>query len=710
MQSMKKAADDLAERSTAPDSKFCSNIVQIEFNAWHYIDANLWATLVSYILEQLAAYVSPQKSAEEQQAVLLKELSTAKTMVAQAEAERKTAQTIIDNRQADLKVLQVQREQAEVKLTDLRASDLAALLSQNKRLKAELESSFKKIGAPAALDKFSDLSTAVAEAHSLRGRAVAMFLAIANGQNKNTVLVLLFVVLLGIPLLAFGLHKLLTASDLLVSSTAFVAQVSALIAAATVVIRRALKVADGALNQMEIAKEQVDKLIAERRKTPSKEEKELLTEIADLKAQEQEASARLTAAAARVVELETQIQAINEGRSLAKFLGERVRSEDYRKHLGLISTIRRDFDSLTTRLEKAKEQPEPGFRAADRIILYIDDLDRCPEDKVMAVLQAVHLLLAYKLFVVVVGVDPRWLLHSLSSTYGAFNNDGNRADTWRTTPQNYLEKIFQIPFSLRPMTDTGYSRLVSKLLGNNAPVSTRQTTPSEGHLVHRSSPDSQSNGNPNTTQTVDDREQRHEQGEQQQQPAHEQKQIETEAKDDFEIQDEALVINDWEANFAVRLYSFIPSPRATKRFSNIYRILKAHVRPEQLRQFEGTAELPGDFQIPMLLLAMLIGAPDESAVLFPKLQKLAVEKKDVLEVFHALKDPDDVKKWGLDPGAAARLSAKVEPIINDGAFLNNAEVFLDWLPRVSRFSFEVGRIVQPFGTLNVNSSSGSLPA
>src|SRR6185369_532640 len=127
MQSMKKAADDLAKRSTGPDSKFCSNIVQIEFNAWHYIDANLWATLVSYILEQLAAYVSPQKSAEEQQAVLLKELSTAKTMVAQAEAERKTAQTIIDNRQADLKVLQVQREQAEVKLTDLRASDLAAL-------------------------------------------------------------------------------------------------------------------------------------------------------------------------------------------------------------------------------------------------------------------------------------------------------------------------------------------------------------------------------------------------------------------------------------------------------------------------------------------------------------------------------------------------------------------------------------------------------
>ena len=53
----------------------------------------------------------------------------------------------------------------------------------------------------------------------------------------------------------------------------------------------------------------------------------------------------------------------------------------------------------------------------DRIVLYIDDLDRCSPRQVVDVLQAVHLLLALDLFVVVVGVDPRWLLHALRSEY-----------------------------------------------------------------------------------------------------------------------------------------------------------------------------------------------------------------------------------------------------------------------------------------------------
>lgn len=60
---------------------------------------------------------------------------------------------------------------------------------------------------------------------------------------------------------------------------------------------------------------------------------------------------------------------------------------------------------------------DPANRKIERIVLYIDDLDRCPAAKVVDVLQAVHLLLAYPLFVVVVGVDSRWLLQSLSAHY-----------------------------------------------------------------------------------------------------------------------------------------------------------------------------------------------------------------------------------------------------------------------------------------------------
>jgi hypothetical protein len=165
----------------------------------------------------------------------------------------------------------------------------------------------------------------------------------------------------------------------------------------------------------------------------------------------------------------------------------------------------------------------------------------------------------------------------------------------------------------------------------------------------------------------------------------------------FQIQEDALVINDWEAKFAVKLFSLIPNPRATKRFSNIYRILKAHVRREDLRQFEGTAALPGDFQIAMLLLALLIGNPEECAVLFPKLQKAAMEGDDVLEYLQ------DLKKSGIDPETAEGLEGKLNSIVSDSAFPNTAEVFLEWLPRVSRFSFEVGRVLQPVTTVSQTS-------
>jgi hypothetical protein len=94
----------------------------------------------------------------------------------------------------------------------------------------------------------------------------------------------------------------------------------------------------------------------------------------------------------------------------------------------------------------------------DRILLYIDDLDRCPPERVVEVLQAVHLLLAFPLFVVVVGVDARWVSRSLALRFrtlwrqrgGRAAGDPNEA---AATPEDYLEKIFQIPFWLEPMGD-----------------------------------------------------------------------------------------------------------------------------------------------------------------------------------------------------------------------------------------------------------------
>lgn len=47
-----------AERSLSEQDQFCRGIAQIEFNAWSYLDSNLWAGLASSIFEKLNEYIS----------------------------------------------------------------------------------------------------------------------------------------------------------------------------------------------------------------------------------------------------------------------------------------------------------------------------------------------------------------------------------------------------------------------------------------------------------------------------------------------------------------------------------------------------------------------------------------------------------------------------------------------------------------------------
>jgi hypothetical protein len=111
-------------------------------------------------------------------------------------------------------------------------------------------------------------------------------------------------------------------------------------------------------------------------------------------------------------------------------------------------------------------------------VLYVDDLDRCPPDRVVEVLEAVHLLLAGRLFVV--AVDPRWLLSSITSHYEALfhpaqspalaaaQTAGGLDPSWVDGPAQYLEKIFQIVLTLPPLAAGGYQRMIDSLVGVRA--------------------------------------------------------------------------------------------------------------------------------------------------------------------------------------------------------------------------------------------------
>lgn len=689
MESLRVRTEELSRHALQTDPpKFCTRVVSIKFNAWHYADTNLWASMVSYILDQLATHVTPGPSAEDQKRAMVAQLGSAKSVVEEAEREKRRTQEQITLRAAELQRAQATREEKEISLRDLRASDFRALIDKHPALKKEIEDALGQMGIPKLLDSATDLAEIVAEAGTLRGRVVAVGMSIITSRDRLTMVLLLLVVILGIPLAAHFIGKL-TGEQFFVRAGTVAGQIASVLWGARRILSTALGRVNDGLSKVERAKREVDDLLAHKRSEPSPKEGELQREIATLKAKEQEAELRLSAATNRVVELEERIRGAREGGSLAKFLQERTSSEDYRKHLGLISTVRLDFEALASRLIVSAN--EDGSTGVERIVLYIDDLDRCPEDKVMEVLEAVHLLLAYPIFVVVVGVDPRWLLHSLQGRFRAFRASGETgtADQWKTTPQNYLEKIFQIPFNLRPMSREGYSSLISALFPAseeagipkeervsgwsatlNPSTDSSAITPRRHPPIGTESVASAStSGQPTVTAPNSDMS-----GEAA--PA---------AQMAFEINSGSLEVTAWERDFAVRLFPLIPTPRAAKRFSNVYRLLKAPIQKDRLPAFEGTTELPGEFQVPLFLLAVLIGAPSEASVLFVRMLQLASEHRDPL---NAIPPDDDAGGW---TGVIARV---FNSIAAGGEFPRVPQLFEYWIPRVSRFSFDVGRAVE----------------
>jgi hypothetical protein len=230
-------------------------------------------------------------------------------------------------------------------------------------------------------------------------------------------------------------------------------------------------------------------------------------------AHQQRLQTAVDVATAEVAALEREMQNLTAAGQLAAMVADRVSTGDYRRHLGVMTQIREDFtrmaallattarvpalDAMPTKAnqtpvshrELAEDEAGDTLPRIDRIIVYIDDLDRCPPRRVVEMLEAIHLLLAVPLFVVVVAVDPRWLLRAITVHYrdlihapasqanpvGATGQvDPDDEELWQTTPDQYLEKIFQVVLTLPPLDTVGYRQLLRSLVG------TRTSQPGPG--------------------------------------------------------------------------------------------------------------------------------------------------------------------------------------------------------------------------------------
>ena len=303
-----------------------------------------------------------------------------------------------------------------------------------------------------------------------------------------------------------------------------------------------------------------------------------------------------------------------------------ARAEVYRSELGVIHRVQHDFSQLVDLLATEEAGEKRDADVPDKIILYIDDLDRCRAKRVVEVLEAAHLL--RDLFIVVVAVDPRWLERSLETQYDDLlrperPSSGTEPDTSAdlATPRDYLEKIFQISFGLGGMNTGQFGAVVrAALAAVTADVVAPTPQPSRESGADLSTKPSHARASvDDTAPTVED----------QKGVADDRDLPEKIRADDREpigidrsrgpapeavaLVVEAITVTEAEVRFLALLGPLVGTPRSARRLVNTYRLVRARSRGSELAQFRKEGHRSA-----AVLLAAALGYGEEARPLLER--------------------------------------------------------------------------------------------
>ena len=674
---------------TSPDElPFYRNIVQIRFNAWNYSESNIWASLVTHIFDNLRLSVEGESDDDvaKRRQLILAELQELKRQKKQVKHELQVEQGKLGEKKAALATAESEAERYTAELDDVQKRDVLDALTLTPRIRALFAGAQQTLGLEGVAGDAREVYEAVQQVHTIGGQAQALWLSVLNSEGWKRRLVWL-----GTALVAFVVLSLVVNSPWFDSSNQTWQEVKTYLAGSVSLLgvgagwlAKHMKSAQKALDLLQQADKEFSKQMdSEREKIHVDLGAKKLELEAQLKRVET-VRCEVERAELAVAEKEAEIRDLEPDRLFARFIEERALSNDYRKELGIISMVRKDFEKLADFLSREDTRARSDVLAIDRIILYIDDLDRCPEDTVVKVLQAVHLLLGLKLFVVVVAVDARWIRRSLVKRYGALIQDarphlmGSKEQVTSTaaTSEDYLEKIFQVPFWIRPMGETGAQALVKHLLRRDmesmpGPLdeTPQEPEPTPRHEDDAGPPEDVPPGEtpPDEPEEVDDAEAR---------PSLDPAWI---------LEPQRLSLKKYEFNVINQLAPLIGrSPRAVKRFVNVYRVLRAGLHREELANFLGENRQTPCYPAALLLLAVLNGSPSLATEIF---HRLAGEEAGAsFEAFISKVENDPKVK---EKSEWHRFFGFLAPFTEEWGNRLKVGLFQRWAPRVARYSFRM---------------------
>ncbi len=656
---------EIKRLSDSGRESYLHRMVQIGFNAWHYADTNLWASLGDEIFRQLAG---PSETADESRRRLREELArgSAERQILEAREEQARAETV--RLKAALQEATADRE--------AKARDLLSAVKTSPELQKSLDKVWQQLGI------HDEMQQARILADQVRGTAEEASAVRSLFDRQRTW------ILAGSCVIA--LIAVVAAAWVPVSWGKWLAGggATAIALALGTAVTWLGRMREGLTQLRNIATDLSKRARASAEQRTSNAVTKAVDELRHAEASEAVAQAQLDEMSARVKQLARELADLMPDQRLYTFLAERAGGGQYARQLGLISTIRKDFDHLVELLQDwhSDQSDELPPCPIDRIVLYIDDLDRCNPQQVVDVLQAVHLLLALDLFVVVVGVDPRWLRRSLQYQYrGMMETQALRESMdqplWNVTPNDYLEKIFNIPFVLPGIPLGGLNRMLRGLANADRDGRSSPAQPDIG-------PGSQVSAvrSPAAAMSI-------EAG------------SELAGTQTADVSDPPRPLTEPELALLGALESFTDTPRQAKRMFNLYRMLRSTRDLSDASTFLGDSSTPGDYQAVALLLGMMIAddrvlrdvlnaepksepkalgglsyRPDNDSWyefvtgFAPKNSGEAWANQIIGQI-----PPEDVPAWQRFAECAAQTSNLIS--------LPDLTAFKRWAPRIQRFSF-----------------------
>jgi hypothetical protein len=681
--------------AAATDGPWCMQIVPIYFNAWHYLDASLWASLVTEIFDGLFRHLEGRTDVL---ATARAQLLDAGGAVARAEEEVTRARAAVTQANTAARDARMEstaaREAVSGLLNNLRVLVPRARLEQ---AQAQLED---WLGVNAEVATLSQLARKHRDVASLPGRIRELWRRTTSKPDRWWRIGWLAALLVVTPAMVWfggdsipGLKRLLESAGPLVKLA-----LGWVIGALTWLTPGLIQIQRG-LTAMQRLQTEAEEAAARARDNNPR--------VVEAERRAREAEAAAGAAEATLAQAKTNEQRLTQAvddllpeRRLARFIEARARSADYRGQLGLVSLARRDFQQLSEIFtdrealdakklklpEKAAALEELG-RSIDRIVLFVDDLDRCQPDKVVDVLQAVHLLLAFPLFAVVVGVDQRCLRQSLRTQFSGLlygdrpaNATGAPAiagedEPRPATPLDYLEKIFHVPFHLQPMKGPGFADLMEVLIrppeatspasGTTAAATSVQSrhANTEADKAQMASAGSAATETPTSPTAAGYGASVAPQGSLGGDPAPSPPEANTIG---------SVPLQGWERTAIKHYHPLVRTPRGATRFLNTYRLVRAGLVEPEWAAFRGDGDIHGEFRIAMLLLAAAAGRPAVAREWFQQLRKQA---------------PHEVRVAQADAQGWEHFKALYESTVGRFSPPPSLETMVKWIERVEQYTF-----------------------